>query len=117
DRANDWPHARALNKYASGIITNNYLRVYLARAAEDKVEIEYLEKLAEALEVKDSDELVDRLFKTAELVADAQAESWAKLESGPGSLPESAREYYSSHAANLAAAAILRSEDEREENP
>jgi len=117
DRANDWPHARALNKYASGIITNNYLRVYLARAAEDKAEIEYLEKLAEALEVKDSDELVDRLFKTAELVADAQAESWAKLESGPGSLPETAREYYSSHAANLAAAAILRSEDEREENP
>ena len=117
DRANDWRHARAINKYAAGVIANNYLRVYLTRAENDKAEIEYLEALAEALDVKDSDELVDRLFKTAELVADAQAESWAAMESGSASLPGTAREYYSSHAANLAAAAILRAEDELEENP
>lgn len=116
DRANSWQHARAINKYAAGIITNNYLRVYMARALDDEAEAEYLQELSDALEVKDADDLVDRLFRTAELVADTVAESWAELESGPGSLPETAREYYSSHAANLAAAAILRAEEEREEN-
>lgn len=117
DRANDWHQARVINKYASGIITNNYLRVYIARALKDEAEAEYLQGLSDALEVKDADDLVDRLFRTAELVADTVAEEWAELESGPGSLPETAREYFGSHAANLAAAAILRAEDEREANP
>lgn len=116
DRANSWQHARAINKYAAGIITNNYLRVYMARALDDEAEAEYLQELSDALEVKDADDLVDRLFRAAEVVADTVAGQWAELESGPGSLPETAREYYSSHAANLAAAAILRAEEEREEN-
>lgn len=47
DRANDWRHARAINKYAAGVIANNYLRVYLTRAANDQAEIEYLKALAE----------------------------------------------------------------------
>lgn len=117
DEANDWRHARAINNYAAGIIQNNYLRVYIQRAVSDPEETEFLEQLASALEVKDTSDLLDRLFQLSEATAKHLAGEWAALEDGPGSLPQTAREYYEAHAANLAAAAIMRGWEEREKNP
>lgn len=117
DEANNWHVARTINKYVAGIIQHNYLRVYLARALSDAEETAFLQEIADGLKAKDEGELVDRLFSASEKTADFMAEEWAALKSGSGSLPETAREYFGSHAANLAAAAILRAEDERQENP
>lgn len=117
DEADDWRHARAINNYAAGIIQNNYLRVYLRRALSDSEETAFLERLAEALEAKNTDDLLDRLFQLSEVTAKHLADEWAALEDGPGSLRQTAREYYEAHATNLAAAAIMRGWEEREKNP
>lgn len=112
DETAGWPAARAANNLIALLIQLNALRVYLARAEQDESELRHLEELREQLQLATHDELVDHLYDHMEGIAAAQAEEWAELESGPGSLPATAFELLRYRAENITAAAIRRADDE-----
>lgn len=117
DKENNWKVARAANNHLAFMVQANYLRVYIARAVPDPEESAFLEEFAAAFDIKDSGELGKRLSDFIEIAAEGLADEWAELESGPGSLPETAREWAEFRASREATAAILAAEEERESNP
>lgn len=120
EKAKGWPLTRAMNSGIAGLVVNNMLRVYVQRLVGEKAreELAFIEKLGAHIGAPTETEWVDWLFEShASSLSKAQAEQWATLESGPGSLADTATEYFSFHFSTVAAGAIMAATEERETNP